>query len=105
MINIRESWKLLGLVLNKNRENDIRKFFIENNVEITDKALIVNKFNEYFALIGTQLASTIPASPTSFLDYLKSPNVNDFALNETCPTVIEFILTNNMFMNIDGYVY
>ena len=73
---------------NKNRECDISNFFVENDVEITDKTLIVKKFNEYFSSIGSQLAAAIPASPMSFLDYLKSPNLNDFTLNETCPDEI-----------------
>ena len=92
MGNIRETWKLLGSVLNKNRENDICNFFIENDVQITDKAQIVHKFNEYFVSIGSRLASTIPASSVLFSDHLKSPNVNDFALYETSPIeIIEIV--------------
>jgi hypothetical protein len=60
MGNTRETWKLLDSVLNKNRECDISNFFVENDVEITDKTLIVKKFNEYFSSIGSQLAAAIP---------------------------------------------
>ena len=53
MGNIRETWRLIGFVLNKNRENDTCNFLIENDVQIMDKAEIVQKFNEYFVTIGS----------------------------------------------------
>ena len=88
MGNFRETWRLIGFVLNKNWENDTCNFLIENDVQIMDKAEIVQTFNQYFVSIGSRLPATIPASPVSFFDYLTSPNAYNFALNETSPNEI-----------------
>ena len=58
--NIRETWKLLGSLLNKNQKNEISNLFVADGVEIVDRREIVDKFNNYFVSIGSRLASAIP---------------------------------------------
>ena len=81
--NIRETWKLLGSLLNKNQKNEISNLFVADGVEIVDRREIVDKFNNYFVSIGSRLASAIPDSVTSFKDYLKFSNSTIFAFYPT----------------------
>jgi hypothetical protein len=81
--NIRETWKLLGSIFNKNANYEMAQFFTLNNEEITDKKDIVEKFNEYFVSIGSKLASLIPNASCTYSDYLKSPIVDSFVLYDT----------------------
>jgi len=76
--NIKETWKLLGKILNKNEGSKIVDCFTDNGVEITDKNEIVNKFNDYFVNIGCRLASAIPNSVNHFSSYLNTPTCNSF---------------------------
>ena len=41
-----------------------------NNIEIYDKNLIANSFNDYFVSVGSNLAAKIPNSEKHFSDYL-----------------------------------
>jgi hypothetical protein len=64
--NIKGTWKLLNSILNTNQGSEIVNSFTENEVDITDKHEIVEKFNDYFVNIGCRLAFAIPKSETHF---------------------------------------
>ena len=54
-----------------------------NNIVINNKSLnnpkdIANAFNDYFAAIGSNLASTIPPATKSFTEYLTEPKCTSF---------------------------
>jgi hypothetical protein len=91
--NIRETWKLIGSLLNNNQQNEISNFFVIDGIEITNKQKIVDKFNDYFVSIGSRLASAVPDSAASFKDYLKLPNLDTFSLVQTTSTEIIDIVT------------
>jgi hypothetical protein len=78
--NIKETWKLLGTILNSNQHNDFANSFIVDGIDILDKNEIVEKFNDYFLNIGSRLAATIPNSSTNFSTYLRSSTLNSFCL-------------------------
>src|SRR6266516_2360945 len=58
----KQIWKIINSLLNKNATNPMRRIFnIEvNGALISDKTTIVNSFNQYFAEVGSKLASKIP---------------------------------------------
>ena len=92
--NVRETWKLLGSVINRDLRNDGAGFFRENGVDITDKQEIVKKFNDYFVSIGSRLASLIPDSTTAFSNYLNAPNPNSIVFHPTTANEILAIVSN-----------
>ena len=91
--NIKETWKLLGKILNKDEGSKIVDCFTDNGVEITDKNEIVNKFNDYFVNIGCRLASAIPNSVNHFSSYLNTPTCNSFCFFPTDDAEIVRIVT------------
>ena len=79
--NIKETWKLLGSLLNSNNSmTDITNHFTVDGIDVLDKHMIVEKFNNYFVNIGNNLAASIQSAPTAFSDYLKTPNLSSFVL-------------------------
>ena len=65
-----------------------------NDVGITEPNLIANSFNNYFAQVGSKLASEIPAVVKTHLDYLKSPLWNSFFLSPTSANEIEKVISS-----------
>ena len=55
---------------------------------------MANAFNNYFANVGLNLASLIPAINKSPLEYLKNPSTKNFYLFPITPTEIETQISN-----------
>ena len=70
--NLTQTWKLIGTVLNKNKQTDNVKEFVKDQSIITDPHEIVEHFNDLFTNIGEELAKTISTASTEFISYLKS---------------------------------
>jgi len=71
----RNTWLTIKTIMNKTKsKKDFPKYFMINNVEISNPKQIADSFNEYFVNIGVNLASRIdiPINKT-FKDYLKHP--------------------------------
>ena len=81
--NIKGTWKLLNSILNTNQGSEIVNSFTENEVDITDKHEIVEKFNDYFVNIGCRLASAIPKTETHFSAFLNASTCNSFSFFPT----------------------
>src|SRR5271165_2481997 len=92
--NIKETWKIIGQALKNKTKENIPDFFMIGGKKIEGKQEIVNHFNQYFANIGAQLASTIPQTNKLFNDYLKSPNLRSFTFYPTDPNEISLIGAN-----------
>ena len=67
---------------------------VQNETELTDPKLVANAFNNYFANVGVNLATLIPAINKSPLEYLKNPSTNNFYLFPITPTEIETQISN-----------
>ena len=78
---------------NNNRISDVLRSFRVDGVDIVDKKLIVEKFNDYFVNIGNTLASSIPSTPKVFSEYLKSPNPCSLALYPVNATEVMSIVS------------
>ena len=62
--NLRQTWKLIGTVINKkqSRLNTICQCFKSENGKIINKAAIADKFHGYFASIRTKLTESISSA-------------------------------------------
>lgn len=81
--DMKKTWKLIGSVLNKNKLHSTVESFIVNGVLTDNKLEIVDRFNDYFINVGTNLASSIPCSSRSFSYYLKPGQPGSFSLFPT----------------------
>ena len=66
---------------------------ITNNNVITDRHMIAEMFNNFFANIGKNLACSIPNVGMSPLEYLKTPLCNSFFISPTTAEEIEAEIT------------
>ena len=71
------------------KKKKLPKTFSYDNEEITDPFRIANKFNEYFATIGPNLASQIPSSSTSFKSFLNRTHYESFLIKPVTEKEVE----------------
>ena len=70
-LNIKITWKILNGIMNKkNSKPKISEIFVCDNTVITNPLEIVNKFCQYFANIGPNLARKLPDTSKSPLEYM-----------------------------------
>jgi hypothetical protein len=82
--DLRQTWKLLNKVLNKNGNNCFTDTFMkEDGSIITDHREIVEHFNDFFINIGDKLSSCIPQPTTKFNSFLKGSYKDSFAMHLT----------------------
>lgn len=61
--NIRQTWKLINEITNKNKSSsELLDNFMKGDNIITDPNEIANNFNQYFVNVGPKLAEKIPPS-------------------------------------------
>ena len=70
--DIKKKWSLINETLNRNLKKQSTHEFLINDEMISDPIIIANKFNQYFAHIGSTLADKIPSAP-HFNSYLSNP--------------------------------
>ena len=72
--DIKQTWKVINNILNSNHNtNKISKMKTDNIVE-EDPRIIAEKFNNYFANIGPELARAVPLTQKPFHSFLHNPN-------------------------------
>lgn len=82
--------------LKKKKKTHFPSKIIKQNITITDQKEIVNEFNEYFATVGKQLASSITSTGESFKNYLGEAVSSSLFLSPTSASEIsKYILTLN----------
>ena len=115
--NIKNTWKLIGEVMkrNKSKEELPQHFLInipnsnttdkdEHMVKITDPVDISNKFNTFFATIGAKLADKIEhTSDHTVSDYLKKNIYTKFTLKNINASEIDQIIQSLKPKNSSGY--
>ena len=68
--NIKKYWGVIKEVIGKSKaRSNFPNRFIVKNKEVTNKLLIAENFNEFFANIGPELASKIPQRKRLFFLY------------------------------------
>ena len=85
--DIKNTWKHISEILNKSnkKKNQIVQIVVDGNI-IQDKELMANKFNDFFANIGSKLASTIDTTNKKpFNSYLNKMITTSFVFNLLTP--------------------
>jgi len=90
--NLRKSWSILKEMIGKNHKQPCNIQFLIDDRIVTDKNVIVNEFNDFFANIGASLAQNIPvtqAKPCTFLkgNYNSSFYVSPVIEQELCTVI------------------
>lgn len=90
--NGKETWKVIREIVKGkcNQASNIEQINV-NGQKVTDPNVICNQFNSYFSSVGQKLASEIPASDSSPLQYLIG-NYPDMELSDTSPQEILSII-------------
>ena len=89
--NTRKTWDTIKELINKNRKQpEFPKSFNVNGILTTDKKKIANKFNEFFANIGSKLAETIhnKNKKNTFNSYLKNRSPHTFTFKLTSEEIV-----------------
>ena len=80
--NIRQTWKLINEITNKNKpSSELPDNFMKDDNIITDPNEIANNFNDYFVNAGPKLADKIPPSNVNFSSYLPASNQDSIFLD------------------------
>ena len=69
--DMKQTWKILKSALNApNKTHSLPEYFNIDNLKIIDKTEICNKFNKFFATIGSDISDSVPVTQTSYANYL-----------------------------------
>ena len=103
MENSKNTWKTIHEVINKTENKTLPDYMI-NDIHVTDLTLIVNHFNKYFAMIGSNVASTIDTPPNcSYKDYLKMDFGTNFKFNTVTEAKVQSIIDQLNSKSSSGY--
>ena len=94
--NIKEIWKTINNVSNKNKNHNNITHMKMNNTIINDHSSIAKSFNDYFSGIGPNLANRIPQTEKSFVHYLKNRNTDTlFFIPTDTEEIIDIVEKSN----------
>ena len=103
MENSKNTWKTIHEVINKTENKTLPDYMI-NDIHVTDLTLIVNHFNKYFAMIGSNVASNIDTPPNcSYKDYLKMDFGTNFKFNTVTEAKVQSIIDQLNSKSSSGY--
>ena len=100
--DIKKTWSLINETLNRNLRKQSTYEFLVDDQMISNPVTIANKFNEYFAHIGSALADKIPAAP-HFNNYLNNPVETKFSFQTITENKVSNII--NKLKNKISYGY
>ena len=100
--DIKKTWSLINETLNRNLRKQSTYEFLVDDQMISNPMTIANKFNEYFAHIGSTLADKIPAAP-HFNNYLNNPVETKFSFQTITENKVSNII--NKLKNKISYGY
>ena len=89
--NSKKIWSGINTLLNRGRKTQ-GTIFLEDNCLISDPLKVANKLNDFYLNVAGKLCENIPQTTNKFQDYLRNPNKNKLALNETTPDEIYKII-------------
>ena len=91
--DIKKTWSLINETLNRNLRKQSTNEFLVGDQMLSDPLVIANKFNEYFADIGSILADKIPPAP-HFNNYLNNPVESKFSFHTITETKFQSLSMN-----------
>src|ERR1043165_7281815 len=86
--DLKKTWTVIKTLLSKNDISLAVDSFLIDNIEVTDKAVIANKFNKFFTEIGPTLAANIGECQTSFKNFLRDSPSSSIGIALTSPEEI-----------------
>ena len=101
--NIRNTWKLLNRIINKNKNVDVLDNFVKDGMNVTNSVDIVNNFNEFFTNIGCKLAAAVPSSNSHYSSFMDGSYPNSFSLYLTNADEILSIVSGLKSKTSAGY--
>ena len=89
-MDMKNTWLMIKQILNKQQNTkQFPKYFLIDDISISDHIEIADKFNEYFTMIGPNLARSITQPPgKSFKDYLNSPVNKNFTFRNVNEEIV-----------------
>ena len=93
MNNGKRIWK----GINKSQERQAINRVVLDDIEITDPTSIASAFNNYFANIGSDLASAIPNVVNSAYEWMSPPPRDNFFLSPITPEEIGGFMLTSLF--------
>ena len=92
----KKTWKVINSILHSNkRKNSFPNFFLINDVKISNKEAIAERFNTFFANIGNTIATQINSSQTPhFSTFLNQPVPHTFTFKSICEDELIKIISN-----------
>ena len=86
--NIAKVWKGVNSLLSKKQSSPGPTTLLVNKEHVSDPLKISETFNSFYASIADDIRKTIPRTPKSFSDYLKTPTAHSLFLNPVSPNDI-----------------
>ena len=73
----KQMWSILNEAIGKqNNKTSVATSFSINGINVIDKSLIANRFNDYFSQIGENTSQDVPTSKYNFKHYMPNPVPN-----------------------------
>ena len=76
--NMRKTWEIIKMVINKNKNKTTNSEFLVNNRLTTDKTKVVNGFNKYFVSVGATLAKAMAKPNVSPMHFIQQTVMETF---------------------------
>ena len=90
--NAKKTWSVIKNIINKQKAKRYTESFMIDDNLINDGNVIVDKFNEFFANIGTNLANKIPRSSKNASDFIDVDINNTIFLRSTDNNEIKTVI-------------
>ena len=95
--NLKATWKLIGtLIKRKTKSQTTPQKIARNNKIYTSTEDIADQFNKHFINVGPNLASKIDKSNDNPTQYISSPLINSFVMENVTEAQV-----SNLFKNLD----
>ena len=101
--DMKKTWGVISETLNKNVRNPIADNMVINGVDCSDKQLIADNFNNFFASIGKLNASNIGRHHSSYQDYLPKRTDSNFSFHSINRNYIIQIIKNIKLSRSNGH--
>ena len=87
--NLKKTWDTINKILGRTSINTPIDKIKNNDLLITNKFDMAEEFNDFFANIGNNLASTIPTCHSKFTDFLTDSTPSSLFLSPTNSSEID----------------
>ena len=92
--NMRKTWEIIQMVMNKNKNKSTNSEFLVNNRLTTDKTKVANGFNKLFVIVDATLAKAIAKPNVSPMHYIQKTVMETFHINPATENEIAKIISN-----------